>query len=94
NKFEKLMKIQNSPICKYCDAYQCNACKFLNKKLTEEYNIPSKIQCEISILERNKSKKLQSNLIMKGLIANKNIINDIDYLDPIENLIRIQENAR
>ncbi len=88
NKYENLMKIENAPICKECDAYQCKACKYLNKKLTEEYNTPPKIQCLISHHERNKARELQQWLLSKGYIENGNIISEIDYLDPFEKVLQ------
>lgn len=87
NVYERLMKIDNAPICKQCDAYQCSICKYLNKKKTEEYNIPSKIQCIISNCEKNKSKELQTRLISRGLIENKNIIQYSHYIDPLESFL-------
>ncbi len=84
NENDSLMHTEKSSLCKQCDAYQCKICKFMNKKLTEEYIVPSKIQCLIGNYERNKSKKLQSRLVELGLILDSNTINDINYLDPLE----------
>lgn len=88
NEYESLMKIENAPICKNCDAYQCKSCKYLNKKLTQEYNTPSKIQCLISHHERNMSRELQQRLLNKKLISHENIIEEIQYLDPLEKLLK------
>ncbi|HAG44665.1 MAG TPA: radical SAM protein [Clostridium sp.] len=87
NEDEELMSLNNAPICKSCDAYHCTACKFLNKKLTEEYNTPSKIQCLISHYERNKSRELQERLIKKQITLTDNIIDEITYLDPLEKFL-------
>ena len=73
-----------------CDSYQCKRCIYLNKKLTGEYNTPSKIQCLLSHYERDVSRKLQQRLINKGLISNKNIITKLDYNDPLEKIVRSQ----
>lgn len=81
-----------TPICSGCDAYQCMRCKSLNKKLTREIGIPSKIQCIISHIERNVSKDLQKKLVDLGLIANENTIPDIDYSDPLE--IKLRQERR
>jgi uncharacterized protein len=87
NEYGSLMEVENAPICNNCDAYQCKVCKYLNKKLTDEYNVPSKVQCIISHVERNKSKELQQRLISRGFISNENIIKAINYLDPLDNIL-------
>lgn len=93
NKNQKLMSLKYAPICKKCDAYQCKRCKFLNKKLTDEYNIPSKMQCLVSHYERIKSEELQQRLLGKRLIPKFDIIDKIDYLDPLEKIIKQKKNA-
>jgi len=85
-KNEYLLDFEFAPICKECDAYHCNRCKFLNKKLTDEINTPSKNQCLISHIERNCTQKLQRVLINKGLISMDNTIKSITYLDPLEKI--------
>ncbi|WP_061994666.1 radical SAM peptide maturase, CXXX-repeat target family [Clostridium sp. ATCC 25772] len=90
NKEECLMSLNKAPICMNCDSYQCKRCIYLNKKLTGEYNTPSKIQCLLSHYERDVSRKLQQRLINKGLISNKNIITKLDYNDPLEKIVRSQ----
>ncbi|WP_459481213.1 radical SAM peptide maturase, CXXX-repeat target family [Clostridium saccharoperbutylacetonicum] len=82
-KNSQLLEINNAPICSLCDAYHCKRCKYLNKKLTNELNTPSHIQCKISHIERNKTKELQDALVNKKLIPAMNIITEIDYLDPL-----------
>lgn len=84
---EELMTIENSPICSQCDAYQCNRCKLLNLKTTDEINIPSQKQCKISHVEREESRILQHRLIDKGVLDKKNIINQLVYDDPLELLL-------
>ncbi|GFZ33071.1 hypothetical protein CSC2_35970 [Clostridium zeae] len=82
-KNKKFLSLENAPICLKCDAYQCRRCKFQNKIMTDEINIPSKIQCIISHVERNKSKELKKLIEIKELGGiNKDII-DVPYLDPI-----------
>jgi radical SAM peptide maturase (CXXX-repeat target family)/CXXX repeat peptide maturase len=80
-----LLEVKKSPICIKCDAFHCNRCKFLNKKCTNEINIPSKMQCVISHIERNKSKSLQLSIKKECDVDFNRIIKDINYLDPIEN---------
>lgn len=82
-----LLKGENAPICSVCDAYHCNRCKFLNKKCTNEINTPSKMQCKISHLERNKARALQIEILKESNIEFKNIISAIDYLDPLEKIL-------
>ncbi|KAA5806826.1 radical SAM protein [Thermoanaerobacterium thermosaccharolyticum] len=78
---------KGSPGCKNCDAFHCRRCIYLNKKFTNEFNIPPKIQCIISHIERNKSKELQRKLMSEDLMKFSNVISDIDYLDPLEKYI-------
>ncbi|NLI11741.1 MAG: radical SAM peptide maturase, CXXX-repeat target family [Peptococcaceae bacterium] len=87
-KNSQLLQVENAPICLVCDVYNCRQCKYLNKKLTNEFNTPSKIQCVISHIERNKSMELQ-NLIMKQESETfDNILKTIDYIDPLYNLLK------
>ena len=85
-KNHQLLKLENSPLCIKCDAYQCDRCKFLNYKLTEEINVPSKNQCVINHIEREQSRQLQQDLIKYDRTENMNFIRKINYLDPIENI--------
>ncbi|MCX8129650.1 MAG: radical SAM peptide maturase, CXXX-repeat target family [Clostridia bacterium] len=83
-KNSQLLKIENAPICSACDAYHCTRCKFLNKKLTNEINTPSKIQCVLSHIERNKARELQQKLIKQKVGSYERLIEAIEYLDPLE----------
>ncbi|WP_051624262.1 CXXX repeat peptide maturase [Clostridium akagii] len=85
NKY--LLDIENSAICSECDSYHCRRCVYLNKKLTNEINTPSKIQCVISHLERNASLKLERKLNQENILF-KNILNSIEYLEPIDKLLK------
>ncbi|MBD7911033.1 MULTISPECIES: radical SAM peptide maturase, CXXX-repeat target family [Clostridium] len=82
-----LLELKNAPICSSCDAYHCRRCKYLNKKLTGEINTPSKIQCVISNIERNKSRELQLELNKQKIISSEEIIGPIDYIDPLDKLL-------
>lgn len=75
-KDENLFKFKNAPICKNCDNYQCNRCVFFNRKYTNEFNIPSSLQCRISSIERNASILFREKALKKILI-----------LEPLESLI-------
>ncbi|MDT8719431.1 radical SAM peptide maturase, CXXX-repeat target family [Clostridium sp. 19966] len=83
-KNDQLLRLDNSPICSKCDSFQCNRCKFLNWKITEELNVPSKKQCVISHIEREQSRLLQEELIKAGYIEKSNIIEKLSYSDPLE----------
>lgn len=88
-KNSNLYKIGYAPLCRYCDAFQCKRCVWLNNKTTYEVNIPSHQQCVIAHLERNASRNLLESIrkdvpsFMNGIT-----INEIKYLDPFENIIK------
>ena len=82
-KNPQLYKIENAPICSFCDAYQCKRCIWLNKKTTLEVNTPSHEQCVVSHIERNASKELLIQLKKCGLQSNSKIKN-VNYWDPFE----------
>ena len=83
---QQLLKLEYAPICRYCDAYQCKRCVWLNRNKTLEVNTPSHEQCVSAHLERNASRMILQNLRRKG---NENMeyvdIKEIDYLDPFNN---------
>ena len=82
---QQLLTIEYSRICSICDAYHCKRCIYLNKKMTNEINIPSHEQCVTSHFEREASRKLWQDLKNSGLSFNNNSnIPEIDYLDPFE----------
>lgn len=87
NKFKKLYQYENSYICSKCDVYHCKRCLFINKKLTGEYNTPPKIQCVISHIERKKSFELQRALINVNISSFRNILDNIVYQDPLDQII-------
>ncbi len=90
-KNENLLSLEKAPICLSCDVYNCMRCKFLNWKLTSQINIPSKIQCTISHIERNKSREIQTLLIKEKLIKVVNRISEIEYLDPLDQIVEYRE---
>jgi radical SAM peptide maturase (CXXX-repeat target family)/CXXX repeat peptide maturase len=83
-----LLDHKRAPLCSICDAFHCSRCKFINKKCTNEINTPSKMQCVISHTERNKAMKLQNELKTKFGCEFKNHINEIDYLDPLDKMLK------
>lgn len=83
-KNQQLYKVDNAPICRHCDAYQCKRCIWLNKKMTHEVNTPSEEQCKIAHIERNASRSLLYEIREYGDFLSGKEITEIDYLDPFE----------
>lgn len=87
-KLHNILDLSNAPLCKRCDAYQCNRCVLENKKKTREYNIPGAMQCIKSHIERNVSMTLSQLLRKEGIEYGADIdIKAIDYIDPMELVI-------
>lgn len=85
-KNQQLFRLDHSPICCHCDAFQCKRCIWLNKRTTLEVNTPSHEQCVVAHIERNSSKELLRRIRQKGnYFLDTDEIIDIDYLDPFEN---------
>lgn len=82
---KQLYKLENAPICRHCDAYQCKRCVWLNRKLTLEVNTPSREQCVVAHLERNVSRDLLNNIRKHGtFMPEQKEIKELDYLDPFD----------
>jgi CXXX repeat peptide maturase len=80
-----LLKLENAPICRNCDAYQCRRCFFENWQRTYETNVPGKNQCIVSHIEREVSRQLQEELIELGILQKlMKKIPELDYYDPFE----------
>jgi len=85
-KNRQLYKLDFAPICRHCDAWQCNRCIWLNKKHTLEVNTPSHKQCVMAHLERNASRNLLNAIRQHGeFLPERDDIKEITYLDPFEN---------
>ena len=80
-KNARLYTLENAHLCSLCDAYHCQRCVWLNRKLTYEVNTPSHEQCVMAHLERNQARKLLKRLKAKGFGFDQEI-KEIDYLDP------------
>lgn len=83
-KNQHLYYENHMPLCNMCDAYQCENCKFVNKKYTREVNVSPSFQCIKAQVERNASYQLQE--LLKDQY---NFVNAIEYSeckDPIEKL--------
>lgn len=77
-----LLGDEYAPLCNVCDANQCENCKFVNLRNTNEVNVPPSFQCRKSHIEREHSLRLQKSLGKKWSFENQ--LNDIDYDDPLE----------
>ena len=83
-KNPELLRSESSLYCKSCDVFSCRRCKYLNKRLTGEINIPSRMQCLVSHVERRISMELQNELIGAGLLTPRNVLRPVSYSDPLE----------
>lgn len=83
-KNSHLYKLNYSPLCRSCDAYQCKRCIWINRKTTCEVNTPSHEQCVISHLERNASRLLLDKIKDHSKHLIDKVIKEIDYLDPFD----------
>ena len=79
-----LYRLDHAPLCRNCDAYQCQRCIWLNNKTTLEVNTPSHEQCVVSHLERNASITLLENIRQHRSFLPNQEIKEIDYLDPFD----------
>lgn len=81
----RLYKVENSNLCRTCDAYQCKDCVYINRENTKEYNVSPSFQCRKSHIERTLSIDLKNRLKNCSIVPSKNIseIKVNDFLDPI-----------
>lgn len=84
-KNSQLYKLNNAPICRVCDAFQCKRCIWLNKKMCREVNTPSHQQCVMAHIERNASKKLLEEFrkIDSSFMSEIDIPEE-EFLDPFD----------
>lgn len=81
----QLYKLDHAPLCRYCDAYQCKRCIWLNRLTTFEVNTPSHEQCVMAHIERNASRELLNSIRRHGtFLPDQEEIKEITYLDPFE----------
>lgn len=83
-KNPQLYKLDHAPLCRYCDAYQCKRCIWLNRRTTLEVNTPSHEQCVLAHIERNASRELLADIRTLGEFLPEQKIKEIDYLDPFD----------
>lgn len=81
---QQLLTKEYMPLCNRCDTYQCENCKYINKKYTKEVNVSPAFQCKKAHIERKVSMKIQEELNDTWNFSNK--LSDIIYNDPIYNL--------
>jgi len=80
---KQLYRIDHAPICRVCDAFQCQRCIWLNREMTGDNNTPSHQQCVAAHLERNASLRLKQKLKELGIkLKHTSEMKEIDYLDP------------
>ncbi|NFB54791.1 radical SAM peptide maturase, CXXX-repeat target family [Clostridium botulinum] len=87
--YDNLLKLNYSPFCKECNKYQCDRCVYMNKKLTNEYNVPSALQCRISHIEKEVSDNFISNYT-NSKIKDESYKPDKNYNSPVEKLYNEQ----
>ena len=81
--------INNSPLCKDCDAVKCHFCIYQNKKDSGEYLISSEINCIKSNIEHNASCLFKSVLLLNKVDLPFKInskLSESEHLDPMSNL--------
>jgi radical SAM peptide maturase (CXXX-repeat target family)/CXXX repeat peptide maturase len=83
-----LLTLDAAPICRTCDANHCLRCLWLNKRMTDEINTPSRQQCIAAHLEREASLRMCESLGSQrgGNLGQLNPMPPLDYLDPFEKL--------
>lgn len=82
----QLYRLDHAPICRKCDAWHCRRCVWLNEEKTLEVNTPGHIQCMVSHLERNASRKLLEAIRENGEFMPGTEIPEVSHLDPFETL--------
>lgn len=85
-KNQQLYRLDHAPICRKCDAWHCHRCVWLNSEKTLEVNTPGHVQCVVSHLERNASRKLLAGVWELGEYMPGTEISEITYLDPFEKI--------
>ncbi|WP_368489029.1 radical SAM peptide maturase, CXXX-repeat target family [Clostridium sp. BJN0013] len=86
-KEPNLFKLDSAPICKGCDMFNCNRCIYLNKKLTNEFNTPSSMQCKLSMIEKSIAVSLLNKINPNSYtLEHYNKLHDSNINDPIQKL--------
>jgi len=83
-----LFELKNAPYCSQCDAFHCSRCVFLNKTRTNEFNIPSSLQCKKSHLERKMSLLLADKMRDEEVHLPESLnLSELSYADPVDLII-------
>lgn len=78
------IEYERAPLCTRCDAFHCKRCVYLNRTLTEEFNVPSEQQCALAHIEREASRLLLKALGSVEPFRRMPRIAELNYRDPIE----------
>lgn len=81
---QQLLRLDHAPLCRYCDAYHCRRCVWMNRKTTLEVNTPNHEQCIVAHTERNAARRLLEAIRKEATFMPEMEIKEIDYLDPFE----------
>ncbi len=76
---------ENHLICQHCDAFQCPDCSYWNLMETGDMRIACSVQCKKAHVEREISRLYQEATGIWG----SGRIEYVEYIDPIERLLRI-----
>lgn len=85
----EMTKLEYAPLCKECDAFQCERCVYKNKISTFEYAVPAKLQCTKAHRERTITLQLKADLEKIGKKLKFQNIEEIEYDDPCEKVIKM-----
>ena len=72
---------QYMPLCQNCESYQCENCKYINKKFTYEINVSPSFQCKKAQIEKNIVAQMKEKVRFKTY---NNRLEKSLYKDPIE----------
>ncbi len=91
----RLYEIENSNLCRLCDAYQCKNCIYTNKVSTKEVNVSPSFQCRKSHVERLVSSEIlnELNQISKFKLNIDKKIAELGYQDPIAAFFNINNES-
>lgn len=85
-KNPQLFLLENAPICRTCDAWQCRRCIWHNKIFTREVNTPGHEQCVMAHIERRVSRMLGERIKSINETFSLENIPELDYLDPFDKI--------
>ena len=78
NIYEKYCDMDKAPLCETCSVRHCKRCVLKNKNGTGEYHIPTELQCVISRMEYDYSRKLVA------LLERRNIVVPFEYNNQLQ----------